>query len=100
MYSHAFVCVCVCVCVCVYVCVCVQVFSFCFTQLIRRFEYQADAFAIDLGHAEPLGSALIKLNKDNLSFPIADPLYSAFHHSHPTLLERLRVLQKHTKKMD
>lgn len=70
-----------------------QVYSFLFTQMIRRCEYQADAFAVGLGHAEPLSSALIKLNKDNLSFPIADPLYSAFHHSHPTLLERLRELR-------
>ena len=69
------------------------------TQLVRRFEYQADAFAVGLGHAGPLGSALSKLNKDNLSFPIADPLYSAFHHSHPTLLERLRAL-KTSKKTD
>ncbi len=64
------------------------------TQLIRRFEYQADAFAVSLGHSLPLRSALVKLNKDNLSFPIADPLFSAFHHSHPTLLERLRALQE------
>ena len=78
----------------------VQVFSFCFTQLTRRFEYQADAFAINLGHAVPLSSALVKLNKDNLAFPIADPLFSAFHHSHPTLLERLKVLQQHGKKTD
>lgn len=76
----------------------VQVYSFLFTQLTRLFEYQADVFAMGLGHAVPLCSALIKLNKDNLSFPIADRLYSAFHHSHPTLLERLRVLQKQEKR--
>lgn len=76
---------------------CVQVYSFLFTQLTRLFEYQADVFAMGLGHALPLGSALIKLNIDNLSFPIADKLYSAFHHSHPTLLERLKVLQKQDK---
>ena len=62
------------------------------TQLSRRFEYQADAFARSLGKARALRSALTKLNKDNLSFPIADALYSAFHHSHPTFLERLREL--------
>lgn len=74
-----------------------QIYFFLFTQLTRRFEYQADAFAMSLGHAVPLCSALIKLNKDNLSFPFADRLYSAFHHSHPTLLERLQVLQKREK---
>lgn len=73
-------------------------FSFLFTQLTRRFEFQADAFAVSLGHTDALGSALVKLNKDNLSFPLADPLYSAFHHSHPTLLERLEALDdKKTK---
>ncbi len=69
-----------------------QVFSFLMTQLVRRFEYQADAFALGLGKASALKSALTKLHKDNLSFPIADPLYSAFHHSHPTFLERIREL--------
>ena len=61
-------------------------------QLVRRFEYQADAFAKSRGHGGYLKTALTKLHKDNLSFPIADPLFSAFHHSHPTLLERLKAL--------
>lgn len=61
-------------------------------QLIRRFEYQADGFAKSLGYKDYLSTALTKLYKDNLSFPIADPVFSAFHHSHPTLLERLRAL--------
>merc|ERR1711973_65352 len=34
-----------------------------------------------------LKSALVKLNNDNLSFPIYDWLFSAWHHSHPPLLE-------------
>jgi Zn-dependent protease with chaperone function len=68
-----------------------------FTQLTRLFEYEADRFAMGLGHATPLCSALIKLHTDNLSFPVADKLYSAFHHSHPTLLERLDALQKQGK---
>lgn len=61
-------------------------------QLVRRFEYQADSFAKSCGHRDHLKTALIKLHKDNLSFPIADAMFSAFHHSHPTLLERLRAL--------
>lgn len=62
--------------------------------LSRLFEYQADAFAADLGYSEHLKSALIKLNKDNLGFPISDPLYSAWHHSHPTLLQRISAIDK------
>lgn len=62
------------------------------TMLSRRFEFQADAFAKELGFAAHLKSALIKLNTDNLGFPIADKLYSAYHYSHPPLVERLRAL--------
>lgn len=71
-----------------------EVFQFLIIQLIRRFEYQADRFAKSLHRGAALCSALTKLHKDNLSFPIADPLYSAFHHSHPTYLERLSALRK------
>ena len=76
-----------------------QVLTFLIIQLTRQFEYQADRFAADLDKADILQSALTKLNKDNLSFPIADPLYSMFHHSHPTFLERVRALAA-TKKRD
>ena len=68
------------------------------TVLSRRFEFQADEFANKtLGRGEKLGSALIKLNKDNLSFPIYDELYSGWHHSHPPLLERLAALSSGDK---
>lgn len=66
--------------------------SFAVTVLSRRFEYEADAFAVQLGHAEPLGRALKKLNADNLGFPVYDWLYSAWNHSHPSLLHRLARL--------
>ena len=69
-----------------------EVLDFLMTQLTRRFEFQADRFAHQLSQAEPLMSALMKLNKDNLGFPIADPWYAAFHHSHPSLVERLQAL--------
>ena len=64
----------------------------------RRFEFQADTFAVRLNKAEALRSALIKLNNDNLSFPIYDWLYSTFHHSHPPLLERLLAIDEEQKK--
>lgn len=71
--------------------------SFLLTCLSRKFEFQADDFAIELNKAEPLKRALIQLTKDNLGFPIYDKLYSAWHHSHPPLLERLAALQKTPK---
>lgn len=68
--------------------------SFGVTVLSRRFEYQADAFAVKLGYAEPMARALVKLNADNLGFPVFDWLYSAWNHSHPSLLHRLARLSE------
>ncbi|XP_044756058.1 CAAX prenyl protease 1 homolog [Coccinella septempunctata] len=70
--------------------------SFLMTCLSRMFEFQADEFAVKMGKAEYLEKALVQLNKDNLGFPIYDNFYSAWHHSHPPLLERLEAL-KHFK---
>ncbi|CAF1008983.1 unnamed protein product [Brachionus calyciflorus] len=69
-----------------------ELISFLMTSLGRRFEFQADEFAKNLGKSKYLKSSLVKLCKDNLSFPMCDWLYSAFHHSHPSLLERLEAL--------
>ncbi|KAH8275583.1 CAAX prenyl protease 1 homolog [Drosophila bipectinata] len=76
--------------------------NFAMTILSRRFEYQADEFAFQLGFAEQLGRALIKLNVDNLGFPVYDWLYSTWNHSHPTLLQRMGRLQelKASKKLN
>lgn len=71
-----------------------QLLSFCMTVLSRHFEFEADRFAKMLGRAEALRSALVKLNKDNLGFPISDWLYSTWHYSHPPLIERLKGLEK------
>jgi len=68
--------------------------GFLMSVLSRHFEFQADQFAANLGKAADLKSALVKLNNDNLSFPIFDWLYSAWHHSHPPLLERIEALKK------
>ncbi|KAK8846643.1 hypothetical protein IAR55_005730 [Kwoniella newhampshirensis] len=58
----------------------------------RRMEYQADEFAVQLGKKKDLASALIKLHVTNLSSPHSDWLYSMYHHSHPTLPERLNAM--------
>lgn len=62
--------------------------------LTRKYEYEADEFACSLGpsYAAQLSSALIKLQNQNLSSPWVDWLYSAWNHSHPTLLERLSAM--------
>ncbi|PWN31016.1 putative zinc metallo-protease [Jaminaea rosea] len=51
-------------------------------------------------YAELLQVALIKLHKQNLSSMHYDWLYSAYHHSHPTLPERLAALEKHAGAVD
>ncbi|AAW42768.1 hypothetical protein CNBD1440 [Cryptococcus deneoformans B-3501A] len=60
----------------------------------RKYEYQADEFAVNLGKKPDLASALIKLHVTNLSSPHSDWLYSMYHHSHPTLPERLSAMER------
>jgi len=54
-----------------------------FSQLSRKHEFEADDFAA--AQAEPvyLIQALVKLYKENANTLTPDPLYSAFHDSHP-----------------
>lgn len=60
----------------------------------RRHEYQADAYAVAaLGEAESMATALIKLSRKNLSNLTPHPWYSAFHYSHPALVERISALK-------
>jgi STE24 endopeptidase len=70
-----------------------EVFSFALTVLSRRFEFQADHFAVKFNHGDPLGRALKKLEMDNMSYPFSDYLYAKYHYSHPTLLERLKAIE-------
>jgi STE24 endopeptidase len=61
----------------------------------RRHEYEADAFAAQHSDARSLAEALVTLYKDNATTLTPDPLYSAFHDSHPppaARIERLRAL--------
>jgi STE24 endopeptidase len=62
--------------------------------LSRRHEYQADAFAVASTRSpDAMRSALIKLSEQNLSNLTPHPWYSAFHFSHPTLIERVRSIE-------
>ncbi|KAJ6251737.1 caax prenyl protease 1 [Anaeramoeba flamelloides] len=58
----------------------------------RKFEYQADRFATRLGY--DLTTPLIKIFAKNLSDIDPDPLFSAYHATHPSLLERVRAIKK------
>lgn len=60
-----------------------------------RDEFAADRFAAKLCRTgRPLSTALIKLNKDNLSEIAPPKIYCIFNNSHPPLLERIRALKQ------
>ena len=58
----------------------------------RRHEFEADDFAAYYTQARHLISALVKLYRDNASTLTPDPLYSAFHYSHPPASIRIANL--------
>uniref|UniRef100_A0AAV1ULA8 CAAX prenyl protease n=1 Tax=Peronospora matthiolae TaxID=2874970 RepID=A0AAV1ULA8_9STRA len=75
-----------------------HVLSFLITLNTRKNEFQADAFAVDLGFDAALKSGLTKLAIENLSNMNPDTLYSAYHYSHPPLVERLNAITTRAKK--
>lgn len=61
----------------------------------RKDEYQADAFSSKITkNPQALICALIKLNSENLSELLPSELYVFWNYSHPTLIERIRALNK------
>ncbi|KAK4219222.1 CAAX prenyl protease 1 [Rhypophila decipiens] len=60
--------------------------------LSRKYEFQADAFANNLGYNAELARSLIKLQIQNLSTMEADWMFASYHFSHPILSERLKAL--------
>ncbi|KAH9609057.1 hypothetical protein KSS87_021817 [Heliosperma pusillum] len=74
--------------------------SFGLNLVSRAFEFQADAFAKKLGYANELRAGLVKLQEENLSAMNTDPWYSAYHFSHPPLVERLSAIDEPLKKQD
>lgn len=60
-----------------------------FSQLSRKHEFEADAYAVAQTSGADLSSALLKLYKDNASTLTPDPLYVKFYYSHPPASERL-----------
>jgi STE24 endopeptidase len=59
----------------------------------RRHEFEADAFATRHADATELAAALVKLYRDNASTLTPDPVYAAFHYSHPPALQRITRLR-------
>lgn len=65
-----------------------------FSKLSRKHEFEADSFAAEQTSAGYLISALVKLYRDNASTLTPDPLYSAFHDSHPPASVRVAHLSR------
>jgi STE24 endopeptidase len=59
----------------------------------RKFEFEADDFASNNAKASKMISGLVKLYEENASTLTPDPLYSAFHYSHPPAAIRIAHLE-------
>jgi STE24 endopeptidase len=59
----------------------------------RHHEYQADSYAASQTNANDLVTALVKLYRDNAATLTPDPLFSAWHDSHPPAALRIAHLQ-------
>jgi STE24 endopeptidase len=60
----------------------------------RQFEFEADDFAVANAQGSKMISGLVKLYEENASTLTPDPLYSAFHYSHPPAAIRIAHIQK------
>lgn len=65
----------------------------CMCQPVRVFR-----FAVDQGKGQDLRAALLKLEEQNKASLNVDSWYSAYHHSHPHLVERLAAIDAALKK--
>ncbi|MES9969815.1 MAG: M48 family metallopeptidase [Candidatus Thiodiazotropha sp.] len=63
------------------------------SYLSRRYEFQADNYAVSQTNGKFLVQALVKLYQDNASTLTPDPLYSLFHDSHPPAPVRIANIQ-------
>ena len=60
----------------------------------RKHEFEADAYAAKVSSAKALTDALVKLYEENANTLTPDPLYSAFHDSHPPAAVRIAHLAR------
>ena len=65
----------------------------------RKCEFEADEFSSNLGMSRELQSGLCKIHLENLGAMCPDPWYSAYHYSHPPLVERLSAMMRYDMTM-
>lgn len=66
----------------------------------RRFEFEADAFAVRLTYGRDLMDALRIMQVENKASITPDWLFAALHYSHPPLVERLAKIEELLKKSE
>lgn len=59
----------------------------------RKFEFEADDFATENAQGTKMISGLVKLYEENANTLTPDPLYSAFHYSHPPAAIRIAHIE-------
>ena len=64
-----------------------------FSFISRQHEFEADDFAAGQAQTENLITALVSLYRENANTLTPDPLYSAFHDSHPPAQIRIQHLK-------
>ncbi len=64
-----------------------------FSSISRQHEFEADDFAASQAQTENLITALVNLYRENANTLTPDPLYSAFHDSHPPAPIRIAHLK-------
>jgi len=67
-----------------------------FSFISRQHEFEADDFAASQAQTENLITALVNLYRENANTLTPDPLYSAFHDSHPPAPIRIAHLKGQT----
>ncbi len=59
----------------------------------RKFEYRADAMAVDSGYGDDMISALTKLSRDNFADLNPHPVIVAIEYTHPTIGQRIEKIK-------
>jgi STE24 endopeptidase len=71
------------------------VLGICLRALSRRYEYQADGFAVETTRdPDAMQAALKKLAANNLSNLTPHPFYTTLHYSHPPVLARVKAISR------
>ena len=71
-----------------------EVLSVAMSVISRKYEFQADKFAIDQGRGEALREGMIKMQKENSINVTPDWLFAACTYSHPPIIERLQTIDE------